>query len=384
MSISMRTLAGACHRIVLFACGGLCVAAAAVAGAPLLAADGTMAAAVPASAVLLLATAAAILYAGRRLTGALREAEDAAELSRSELQVTMDNMSQGLILCNTSAKVVAVNHRFLELFGIDPHRVRPGMPVADLIQLQAEAGAMPQEVADAVIHERLTRQPGSSGRLEMPFQQGVLDVAYQPRPEGGWCCTFEDVTQRKVAEQQLAFLAQHDSLTRLPNRALLHDRIDAAIATGLDFAVMLVDLDHFKLANDTFGHALGDALLCAVSSRLCAVMRDSDTVARLGGDEFAVLMSLPCTREDADRRAARMIRSLSEPFQLEERRVQIGCSIGVNLVSNRPDLGADLNTDMLLHQADLALYRAKQEGRRIHRFFEPAMGRAPLVERELA
>jgi len=391
ISVSMRTLADSCHRIVLLGCGSLCAAAAAIVGVPMLAADGAMAASVPpAFAVLLLATAAAIFYAGRRLTRALRAAEDAAALSRSELQVTMDNMSQGLVLCDTTANVVAVNHRFLELFSIAADRIRPGMAVAELIRLQAEAGAMPSELADQLIHERLTRQPGSSGRLEMPFQRGVLDVAYQPRPEGGWCCTFEDVTERKAAERRLAFMAQHDPLTDLPNRALLRERVDAAIAAEEVFAVMLVDLDHFKLANDSFGHAVGDALLCAVSRRLCAVMRDSDTVARLGGDEFAVLMSAPCTPEDADRYATKLIQALAAPFEVAGRQLQVGGSIGISLasnlslVSNVSDLETELDTDMLLHQADLALYRAKEAGRRAHRFFEPSMGRARVVDCVLA
>jgi len=305
----------------------------------------------------------------------LRKAEVEAALSQSELQVTLDNMSQGLVLCDTAANVVAVNNRFLQLFGIASDRVHPGMTVAALIRLQAEAGHMPPEQVEALIHERHTRQPGSSGRLEMGFQQGVFHVAYQPRPEGGWCCTFEDVTAQKEAQRRLAFLAQHDALTSLPNRALLRERIDAAITASAAFAVMLVDLDHFKLANDTFGHAVGDALLCAVSKRMSAVMREADTVARLGGDEFAVLFGAPCTREDADRYAAKLVQALAGPFHVEGHRLLIGASIGVSLATGLP--GAASNTDTLLHQADVALYRAKEHGRRVHRFFEPSMERVP-------
>ncbi len=374
--MSMRAPTEAYNRIILIAFGSLSAAAIAVAATPRLAADGTMAAAVPILTVLLLAVACGILYAGGRLTGALRTAEDAAARSRSELQVTLDNMSQGLVLCDTAANVVAVNNRFLRLFGIPHDRVHPGMTVADLIWLQAEACNMPREQAEALIRERHTRQPGSSGRLEVPFPGGVLDVAYQPRPEGGWCCTFEDVTAKKEAERRLAFLAQHDFLTKLPNRSVLHERIDAAIAAGAVFAVMLVDLDRFKQANDTFGHAVGDALLCAVSGRLCAVMRDGDIVARLGGDEFAVLMSTPCTRADADRHAARLVQALSEPFLVEGRQLQIGASVGICLVASLPDNGTSLDGDALLHQADLALYRAKQSGRLTYRFYEPSMEQA--------
>ena len=239
-----------------------------------------------------------------------------------------------------------------------------GMSVPDLIRRQAEACGMPREVVDALIHERLNRPPGASGRLTMPFPRGLLEVAYQPRPEGGWACTFEDVTAQRQAQERLAFLAQHDSLTGLPNRALLRERIAETIEAGAPFAVMLVDLDHFKLANDTFGHAVGDALLCAVSGRLCEEMRDGDTVARLGGDEFAVLMTAPCVREDADRLAGRLVRALAKPFMIEGRELKIGGSIGIALA------GRESEADVLLRQADSALYRVKAEGRRGHRFFE--------------
>jgi diguanylate cyclase (GGDEF)-like protein len=215
----------------------------------------------------------------------------------------------------------------------------------------------------------------------IPFRLTQIEVAYQPRPEGGWACTFEDVTAQKQAEQRLAFLAHHDSLTNLPNRALLRERIDAALEAGPDFALMLVDLDHFKLANDTFGHAVGDALLCSVSDRMCARMRECDTVARLGGDEFAVLMSAPCTREEADHRAAGLVRALGEAFVVEGRQLKIGGSIGVSFVTNTKDISDTLNTDMLLHQADTALYRAKQEGRRTHCFFEVETAPEVIVSR---
>jgi diguanylate cyclase (GGDEF)-like protein len=377
--MSTLTPTQASHRVIVLATASLGVAAAAIAIAPLLVAHVALVAAASAGATLLLATAAVVWYAGGKLTGVLRTAEDAAAGSRSELQVTLDNMSQGLVLCDHSARVVAVNNRFVQLFGLDPWRVRPGMAVADLIRLQAEAGDMPKEQAEMLIHERHTRQPGASGRLEMAFRQGVFQVAYQPRPEGGWCCTFEDVTAQKEAQARLAFLAQHDALTSLPNRALLRERIDAAIAAGAAFAVMLIDLDHFKLANDTFGHGVGDALLCAVAERLHREVSETDTVARLGGDEFAVLMSAPCAREDAERQAARLVRALVEPFHLEGHCVHIGASVGITL-ANRADLGLVEGIDMLLHQADVALYRVKEDGRSAYRLYDPSMERSPVLD----
>jgi diguanylate cyclase (GGDEF)-like protein len=358
------------RRILLLAYGGLGAAAVTLAAATLAAANGFTVATLVCEA-LLLAAGATIWYFGRQLVGGLRAAEETAAQSHSELQAALDNMSQGLVLCDTAANIVAVNDRFTQLFGIPSHRARRGMSVAELIRLQAEAGNMTPEFAEILIHERLNRPPGASGRLQMPFRLGQLEIAYQPRPEGGWACTFEDVTAQRNAEQRLAFLAQHDSLTRLPNRALLRERIDAAIKAGADFALMLIDLDHFKLANDTFGHAVGDALLCAASDRMSSRMRGGDTVARLGGDEFAVLMSAPCTREEANQCAAGLVRALAEPFQVEGRQLKIGGSIGVSFVTNAPCLDGTLDTDKLLWQADTALYRAKEEGRRTHYFFQP-------------
>lgn len=133
---------------------------------------------------------------------------------------------------------------------------------------------------------------------------------------------------------------------------------------------MLLDLDHFKLAKDTFGHAIGDALLCAVAERLRAHVREDDTVARLGGDEFVVLLSAPCTRESADQVAAGLVRALAETFPVEGRQLRIGASIGVSFIANSRGEAGSLDMDKLLHQADTALYRAKEEGRPTHCFYE--------------
>jgi diguanylate cyclase (GGDEF)-like protein len=377
MSTSDLSPAAAGRQILVLAYGVLGVAAAAAALSR--ATNGSAAAL--GGVALLIGAGVAIWFFGGRLIGVLRGAEDLAVQSHSELQAAMDNMSQGLVLCDRAANVVAVNDRFMQLFGIPTHRARRGMAVAELIRLQAEAGNMTPESAEIFVHERLNRPPGASGRFTIPFRLGEVELAYQPRPEGGWACTFEDVTARKNAEQRLAFLAQHDSLTRLPNRVLLRERLDAAIKSGQDFALMLVDLDHFKLANDTFGHAFGDALLCAASDRMRARMRESDTVARLGGDEFAVLMESPCNRAEAEASAAGLVRALAEPFHIEGRQLKIGGSIGVSFVANTARVGDSLNIDMLLRQTDTALYRAKEEGRRTHRFFEMAAPALALKSR---
>lgn len=374
----MRASTDTYHRIILLACSSLCIAMVAMLASPRLETSPSLAALLPICSAGLLVSLVVVIIASRRFSVALRADQAAAVRSQSTLQVALDNMSQGLVLCSTKADVVAVNKRFLALFGIAAHRVRAGMPVADLIRLQAEAGNMPAVQVDALIQERMTRPPGSSGQVLMAFQQGEFQIAYQPRPEGGWACTFEDVTAKLDAQRRLAFMAHHDPLTGLPNRALLRERIEAALTCARPFTVMLIDLDHFKQANDTFGHVAGDGLLCAVAGRLQAALRDGDTLARLGGDEFAVVMNAPCTSRDADRQAGRMVRMLSEPFVIDGQRIGIGASVGITQAAPS-DRGVALDIDRLLRQADHALYCAKKARNGFHRFQPSTEGRLAVA-----
>lgn len=311
----------------------------------------------------------------RRVAVACRLDREAAQRASSDLQVALDSMSQGLVLCSTSAEVVAVNKRFLAMFEIPSHQITPGMPVADLIRLQGKAANMPAEHIDAIIHERLNRSPGASGQLVARFAQCDVQIAYQPRPEGGWACTFEDVTAKLEAERRLAYMAHHDSLTGLPNRTRFQESAERAIASGSSYALMLIDLDRFKQANDLFGHAVGDGLLVAVSGRLQTLLREGDTLARLGGDEFAMLMLTPGGCVDAERRAHRMIEALASPFQVDGHRIGIGGTIGVVHRAADAVSGAPGDVDALLREADAALYEGKRMGGNVHRFVQPRVGR---------
>ncbi|MFQ5587759.1 MAG: putative bifunctional diguanylate cyclase/phosphodiesterase [Nitrospiria bacterium] len=171
-----------------------------------------------------------------------------------------------------------------------------------------------------------------------------------------------DITQRKVAEEKVLLLAQYDDLTKLPNRALFNERLDQTVkqrAWGKKpFAVMFIDLDRFKLVNDTLGHAAGDALLQQVSARLTACLRAEDTVARIGGDEFTVLLPAIAKKEDAFLVARKIVAALVKPFSIASRELLATGSIGVSLY---PDHGEDGET--LLKHADDAMYRSKENGR---------------------
>jgi len=190
-----------------------------------------------------------------------------------------------------------------------------------------------------------------------------------------------DVTERREVEQRLAHAAHHDSLTNLPNRTLFRLRLDEALARarrGIGFALLCLDLDRFKEVNDTLGHPIGDRLLVAAADRLKAELRETDTLARLGGDEFAIIQSFLLQPQEAAALARRLIESLSRPFIIDDHHVVVGVSIGIALAPQ--DSG---ESEGLLSAADMALYRAKSDGRGIWRYFEPAMNQRMQERREL-
>ena len=185
--------------------------------------------------------------------------------------------------------------------------------------------------------------------------------------------SVEDVTERWTADRRIAHRANHDSLTDLPNRNLFLDRLEQAIVQsgryGRQFALHVVDLDHFKQVNDTLGHPVGDELLKAVAVGLTRNIRAADTVARLGGDEFAVIQcELDRADTDAAQLARRMLGALSRPFRLGPHEVRIGATIGIALYPENATDIADLQRN-----ADLALYAGKAKGRNTYMLFEPGL-----------
>ncbi|MDI9246096.1 EAL domain-containing protein [Marinobacter sp. CHS3-4] len=184
--------------------------------------------------------------------------------------------------------------------------------------------------------------------------------------------TARDVTERKEAEAFINFQAYHDLLTRLPNRALFKDRLDLAITharrNDQKLAVMFLDLDRFKVINDTLGHAMGDRLLQAVTHRLEKCLRKGDTLSRFGGDEFTLLLPSITSHEDARQISKKLIEALREPFQLGSHEVFVGVSIGI---ATYPDAGESM--DQLIQNADIAMYHVKAKGKDGYRFFSETM-----------
>jgi len=185
----------------------------------------------------------------------------------------------------------------------------------------------------------------------------------------------------RASEAQAQHLAFHDVLTGLPNRALFNDRLDQALARarrGHPFAVLAMDLDRFKQVNDTLGHAIGDLLIRAFAARLQRILREVDTIARLGGDEFMVILSEAARRADIESVCDRILAAVREPFELGGSRAFVGISIGV---VRAPDAGLDRGE--LIRKADIALYRAKSEGRSGYRTFTPCMDASVKLRAEL-
>jgi diguanylate cyclase (GGDEF)-like protein len=186
-----------------------------------------------------------------------------------------------------------------------------------------------------------------------------------------------EIRERRHAEEQVRHLALHDALTGLPNRRLLEDRIAQGLATasraGRGMAVMFVDLDQFKIINDTLGHRTGDLLLQAVAERLRAALRAVDTISRIGGDEFVVVLPEARSKTAAAEVAARVLQSLAQPHSIEGNELRVTPSIGISLY---PEHGTDV--ELLINRADAAMYRAKQMGRANFQFFAAdMMGVAP-------
>lgn len=298
-----------------------------------------------------------------------------AELHATNLRLdaALTHMSQGLCLYDREGRLQVVNRRFCEIFDISPEFVRPGMTFEDVLRLSVAAGNHgSQTVAEllAECEEFLARR--RSGNYIQQLSDGrIVSIAHRSTSDGGWLISCEDVTEQQRAQSQIAFMARHDALTRLPNRSLFGERIEQAVAEagrGAGFAVFCIDLDNFKQINDTLGHPVGDALLCAVADRLIACVREVDTVARLGGDEFAIIQSEVRNAAEAERLAQRIVEGVSAPYELNGHRIIVGCSVGISLA---PADGA--TREKLLKNADMALYRSKMDGRGRWRFFEPAM-----------
>src|SRR3954453_23402896 len=294
-----------------------------------------------------------------------------------QFDTALNNMPHGLCMFAADGRLAVMNHRFSAMMNLSDDLMHRGASAADIIAACVSAGTLSSASAKMIVSEIENSQARDITTTD-PDAASVRSFSwtFQPMAGGGTVVLVEDITERKIAEARISHLARYDELTALPNRLNFRDEIERLLAfshsTERLSALLFIDLDQFKQVNDTLGHPCGDQLLCAVADRLRAMLRPEDFVARFGGDEFVVFQQNIKSTEEAASLARRIVEHLSERYQVGNHLVEIGASVGIAMTS--PDISADT----LLKNADMALYRAKADGRGTFCFFRDEM--AQIVE----
>jgi diguanylate cyclase (GGDEF)-like protein len=293
------------------------------------------------------------------------------QVENQRLDTAINNMTQGLLLYNSAERLVVCNQRYINMYGLSPNVVKPGLAFRDLVAHRKETGSFKGDVDTFISNVRRNVAQGEITHSTVETADGRSILIVNQPLKNGWLTTHEDITERTRAEEQIRHLAHYDALTDLPNRALFHQRLRqelAQIAPDEQLAVLYIDIDEFKSVNDSLGHMIGDQLLKSVAARLRQCIGDADFVARLGGDEFAIVQTAVKDHAQAVDLVTRVYKAIRDPYDCLGHQVTSDASIGIALA---PEHGDDL--DQILKNADLAMYEAKSAGRRTWRFFEPAM-----------
>jgi diguanylate cyclase (GGDEF)-like protein len=304
----------------------------------------------------------------------LADANVAVERTNVLFDTALENMAHGLCMFDRDHRLVVCNARYGEMYGLPTELTKPGVTLRAILEWRVGVGCCPVNAPDYVA-ERLEEVAKSTPYYAIKEMRDgrTLAVSHEPMRGGGWVSIHQDITAQKQAETQIAYLARHDALTDLFNRAVLREKMEEGLARlrrgGRPFTLFILDLDLFKGVNDSLGHPVGDELLKIVARRLTECLSAGDTVARLGGDEFAILAEVAGDqREEADASARRLLAAVSSPYALERHRLDISTSIGIAFA---PEHG--IGVDQLIKNADLALYKAKLGGRNAYCLFEASM-----------
>jgi diguanylate cyclase (GGDEF)-like protein len=317
------------------------------------------------SCVALLVLVAASVHHIRRLRQRLERKADLLKVTQRRFDDALESMAEGFALFDAEQRLVYCNQRYLDCFPRTADLRLPGARLDDLRRAAIEQGEF-KDVDASNGDAWIAQQRGlfaKGGRSEYEFADGRCMVAMNRKtPDGGTVVVWHDVTERKRLERELEHRATHDSLTGLPNRVMFRDEFGRARAraerNGTALAVMLVDLDHFKTINDTHGHAIGDHVLVEMARRLGSAVRAGDFVARLAGDEFAILAEWPAGTPETGAMAQRLVDELARPLSLGGLSLRPSASIGLRVYPDDPG-----SPDLLLANADRALYAAKAAGR---------------------
>ncbi len=331
---------------------------------------------------------AAIAIQNARLFEQLHKSEERLTRQVSEFQTLLDVLPIGIgIARDAECRFVAANPHLARLLGLPPgtnssfstrgpelegvQLVHAGRALSPADMPMQRAAAEGRDVVDV---EMDVVRDGRAVATIIGYAAPLFDEAKKPRGAIG---ASLDITERKRAEETVRSLAYHDTLTGLPNRLLFQDRLTLAVAQAhrhhKGLAVLFLDVDRFKVINDSLGHSVGDRLIREVAGRLRSCVREGDTVARLGGDEFTLLLPDAGHAVDAAKIAKKVLEVIRTAFEIDRRELFVTCSIGISLY---PDDGRDAET--LVKNADAAMYRAKEQGRDLYQLYTPALNATAL------
>ena len=298
-----------------------------------------------------------------------KHAETALRESEERYRLMAENSTDLIARTTPDGSFVYASDAIRDLLGYEPAEVI-GTPIRELIHPEDRPAlrAIVPDPTGRTFSYRARRKDGSLVWFEST-SRAIVD-------ENGRISEIvsvsRDITERRQAEEQIEYQAYHDALTGLPNRLLFRDRLTIALAHAkrqqLSLVVMFLDLDRFKIVNDTLGHSLGDELLRVIAGRLRSVLREGDTIARMGGDEFTVLLSDLKQDSDAPRIAQKLLDTVAQPLRVEGHELYLTTSIGIAVYPNDGD-----TAELLLKNADSAMYRAKDLGRNSYQLCTPAM-----------
>ncbi|MFK0329875.1 EAL domain-containing protein [Rhizobium sp. NPDC090275] len=308
------------------------------------------------------------------------------EVSRN-LDLALENVSQGICLFDAEERLVLANCRYSEIFEFEQGTVRPGMSYKEIIAIGYEIHfSDPETVAKRASehYDKLMRalRSGERSIVHKGAHGRSIQLNLNMLPDGGWVATYEDITERLISEEKIAFMARHDVLTGLPNRSEFSERLSQDLAfakrAGTKVAVIGIDLDKFKEINDQRGHSAGDQVLITLSDRMSQLLGGDEFVARFGGDEFAAIKQFSDVADLHDF-VARLQASLTDDFQIDGFDINPDASIGVAIYPQDGSTG-----EILLANADLAMYRAKATLSERICFYEVAMDEAARDRRKMA
>ncbi len=296
------------------------------------------------------------------------------ELERQNIRLdaAVNNISIGLCMMDARGRLVICNEPYARIYNLPVTLLRPGTQLEDILSHLFDMGMSTSGSKEEYIAwRRDVIAKREYGKNIHELNNRTILMQHHPMKDGGWVSTHEDITEQRQAEARIQHLARHDALTDLPNRIEFLEQMaktEAALKRGEMAAVIYIDLDHFKAVNDTLGHAVGDEVIKQAAVRLWGTTRETDLLARLGGDEFALLLRPIDGVDMAAKVADRIVKAMRAPMNIGGQQIEIGASVGIAVGP-----GDGTSTDQLVKNADLALYKAKSEGRSTYHFFESGM-----------